>query len=138
MHTFGDGPSLLDLLREAGDEAVTFDELELVGISDPARALWELELEGFTVHRVFDERKLCVRLDGDAPRRFHVEDARTEELDAVVAAPAAVEPPMEPAPAFAPAPAPVSAPAAAGASARPLLLALAAFLLVALFARRAR
>ena len=82
MHTIGDGSILLDLLREAGDEAVTFDELELVGITDPARALWELELSGFHVQRVFDERKLCVRLTTEAPRFF--EDAPPEEDVALV------------------------------------------------------
>ena len=57
---------LLDLLREAGDEAVTLDELEVVGVRDPARALFELELAGHAVSRVVDathpRHVPCVRL----------------------------------------------------------------------------
>ena len=58
---------LLDLLREAGDEAVTLDELQVVGVRDPARALFELELAGHAVRRVPDasapgRRLTCVRL----------------------------------------------------------------------------
>ena len=134
MHTIGDGSTLLDLLREAGDEAVTFEELELVGITDPARALWELELSGFHVQRVFDERKLCVRLMTEAPRFF--EDAPPEEDVALAheidttefAAVAPAE--MPPAPA-AVAIAPGSSPARRSAA-----VALLALLLLALVARR--
>ena len=58
---------LLDLLREAADEPVTLDELEVVGVRDPARALFELELAGHAVSRVVDRaasgrRVACVRL----------------------------------------------------------------------------
>jgi hypothetical protein len=63
---------LLDLLREAGDEAVTLDELEIVGVRDPARALLELELAGFAVQRVYEHPArgrpvTCVRLESDQP-----------------------------------------------------------------------
>jgi len=34
---------MLDLLQEAGDEAVTLDELGVAGVHDPAAALLELE-----------------------------------------------------------------------------------------------
>jgi hypothetical protein len=62
---------LLELLREAGDEAVTLDELKVVGLVDPARALLELELAGVAVQRVYEHparggRVTCVRL-GDPP-----------------------------------------------------------------------
>jgi hypothetical protein len=43
---------LLELLREAGDEAVTLDELAIVGVRDPARALRALEEAGHAVQRV--------------------------------------------------------------------------------------
>jgi hypothetical protein len=63
---------LLELLREAGDEAVTLDELKVVGLSDPARALLELELAGISVQRVYEDpargrRVTCVRLAADEP-----------------------------------------------------------------------
>src|SRR6478752_7462135 len=63
---------LLELLREAGDEAVTLDELKVVGLSDPARALLELELAGIAVQRVYEDpargrRVTCVRLAADEP-----------------------------------------------------------------------
>jgi hypothetical protein len=63
---------LLALLREAGDEAVTLDELEVVGVRDPARALLELELAGFPVQRVYEHPArgrtvTCVRLGADEP-----------------------------------------------------------------------
>lgn len=73
MRTLDDTGRLLDLLREAGDEAVTLDELAIVGVRDPARALLELELGGHAVQRVHDLRPhgrvTCVRLGGtaDAP-----------------------------------------------------------------------
>ena len=43
---------MLDLLEEAGDEAVTLDELGVAGVRDPARALLELELAGLEIQRV--------------------------------------------------------------------------------------
>src|SRR6476660_7289687 len=63
---------LLELLREAGYEAVTLDELKVVGLSDPARALLELELAGLAVQRVYEDpargrRVTCVRLAADEP-----------------------------------------------------------------------
>ena len=64
MPTPGVGPNLLELLHEAGDEAVTLAELEVVGITEPARALLELELAGLRVQRVYEHesRQICVRL----------------------------------------------------------------------------
>lgn len=67
MSAIDDAGLLLDLLREAGDEAVTLDELTVVGVQDPARALLELELAGFAVHRVLERPRpgrsvTCVRL----------------------------------------------------------------------------
>ncbi|MEA2320709.1 MAG: hypothetical protein QOD81_559 [Solirubrobacteraceae bacterium] len=53
---------LLDLLREAGEEAVTLDELAVAGVRDPARALHALEEAGHAVQRVHDNRFTCVRL----------------------------------------------------------------------------
>ena len=106
MHTLDDPARLLGLLREAGDEPVSLDELEIVGVVDPATALHTLELAGHAVQRVRDARAdravTCVRLAG------------------------------EPAPVPAPALQPVPAPAAA-ASRRPLVavLVLAVLLLLA-------
>jgi hypothetical protein len=66
MDLLEDTGLLLDLLREAGDEAVTLDELEVVGVRDPARALLQLELAGHAVSRVVDathpRQVPCVRL----------------------------------------------------------------------------
>jgi hypothetical protein len=59
---------MLDLLQEAGQEAVTLDELGVAGVQDPARALLELELLGLEIQRVLvrgdhAERAFeCVRL----------------------------------------------------------------------------
>lgn len=58
---------LLDLMREADDEAVTLDELTIVGIDDPAAALLALELAGYGLERVIDTSEHgrevpCVRL----------------------------------------------------------------------------
>jgi hypothetical protein len=67
-----DTVQLLELLREAGEEAVTLDELAIVGVRDPARALRELEEAGHAVQRV-PERPArgpvvtCVRLAPPAP-----------------------------------------------------------------------
>jgi hypothetical protein len=98
---------LLELLREAGPEAVTLDELRVVGVRDPAAALLALEVAGHGVMRVFEHPDrgrpvTCVRLAG---------------------------PDEQPAPAPAP-------PAPAPRDRLPLLLALAAALLVVLFAAR--
>ena len=64
MPTLDDTGRLLDLLQEAGAEPVTLDELEIVGVIDPARALFELERAGHAVHRVYENRITCVRLAG--------------------------------------------------------------------------
>ena len=59
---------MLDLLHEAGDEAVTLDELGVAGVRDPAQALLELELLGLEIQRVLvrgdrpDRAFECVRL----------------------------------------------------------------------------
>ena len=62
MRTLDETSRLLDLLREAGDQPVTLAELEVVGVSDPASALLDLELAGHAISRVLDERVECVRL----------------------------------------------------------------------------
>jgi hypothetical protein len=63
-----DKARLLNLLREAGEEPVTLDELEIAGVSDPSLALQALELAGHAVERVIDQtegrRFECVRLAG--------------------------------------------------------------------------
>jgi len=112
MRTLDDTGRLLDLLREAGDEPVTLDELAIVGVPEPARLLAALEREGHPLSRVQDVRAdrpvACVRL-------------RAEE---------------EPAPAPIAATPPSPAPAAGR---HPLLLAVVALLLVLLVrAARAR
>lgn len=90
MHQTLDGRTsrLLDLMREADDEAVTLDELAIAGVHEPAAALLALELAGYGLERVIDTseggRELpCVRLARptwpvDAP-------APTTALPAVVA-----------------------------------------------------
>lgn len=67
MHALDDSDLLLDLLREAGDEPVTLDELQIVGVQSPAEALLALELAGHAVHRVYDDRVTCVRLGPASP-----------------------------------------------------------------------
>jgi|SRR5215218_8130935 len=62
-----DTVQLLELLLEAGDEAVTLDELAIVGVRDPAGALRELEDAGHAVQRVRERPErgravTCVRL----------------------------------------------------------------------------
>jgi hypothetical protein len=131
---------LLDLMREADDEAVTLDELAIAGVEDPAAALLALETAGFGLERVLDttERGLelpCVRLARptwpiDAP-------APTLEFTAVrVSAPAAA-----PAPEWQPAPAPAGEAAPVPQTRRPVeaLLALTLLGLVLVWLlRRAR
>jgi hypothetical protein len=84
---------MLDLLQEAGDEAVTLDELGVAGVRDPAKALLELELSGLQIQRVLvhcdhAERTFeCVRLAQDEPEQ------PTVELAAVVPRPAAAPEP---------------------------------------------
>ena len=54
---------LLERLRQAGDEAVTFAELHASGIAFPAAVVSELELRGYVIERVYDHgRPLGVRL----------------------------------------------------------------------------
>jgi hypothetical protein len=74
MPTLADTDRLLDLLREAGPEAVTLDELRIVGVTDPAAALLALEVAGHGVMRVYEHpgraRPVpCVRLaaPGEVP-----------------------------------------------------------------------
>jgi hypothetical protein len=62
MRASDDTTRLLDLLREAGDEAVSLAELEVVGVRDPASALLDLELSGHAISRILDDRTECVRL----------------------------------------------------------------------------
>jgi hypothetical protein len=67
-----DTVQLLELLREAGEEAVTLDELAIVGVRDPAGALRELEDAGHAVQRVPERPDrgpavTCVRLAPPAP-----------------------------------------------------------------------
>jgi hypothetical protein len=59
---------MLELLEEAGEEAVTLDELGVAGVRDPAQALLELELAGLAIQRVLvrgdraDRALECIRL----------------------------------------------------------------------------
>ena len=67
MATLDETGRLLDLLREAGGEPVSLDELAIAGgLADPAVALLDLELAGHAVARVQDTRAdrriTCVRL----------------------------------------------------------------------------
>jgi hypothetical protein len=75
MHVLDETDLLLDLLREAGDEPVTLDELGVVGVQDPAQALLALELAGHSVHRVYEGpvAPMCVRLGAAAPARRGVD-----------------------------------------------------------------
>ena len=76
---------MLELLEEAGTEAVTLDELGVAGVRDPTRALLDLELAGLEIQRVLvrePERDVeCVRL---ALREEEEEEQPTVELAAVV------------------------------------------------------
>jgi hypothetical protein len=109
---------MLDLLHEAGSEAVTLDELGVAGVRDPAQALLALELAGHHVQRVLSREHPgadveCVRL---APPEDLDLEPPTTELGSAVAAHA---------PVVARRPAPQGA-----------LLALAVLVLLALLARR--
>jgi hypothetical protein len=93
---------LLELLREAGDEAVTLDELAIVGVRDPARALRALEESGHAVQRVYERPGrgrpvTCVRLaaPGETPAP---EPAPRLPVPAPRRAPALAPPPSPPAP----------------------------------------
>ena len=84
---------MLELLSEAGDEAVTLDELGVAGVRDPARALLELELAGLEIQRVLVRGERagrafeCVRLAGPVVGDLPVEQP-TVELAAVAERPA--------------------------------------------------
>jgi hypothetical protein len=111
---------MLDLLHEAGTEAVTLDELGVAGVRDPARALLELELAGHHIQRVLSRARPgadveCVRLAPAIDLPAPADEPPTAEL-ALPAAPA-------------PAPAPRSMTGAA-------MLGLVLLVLTALLARR--
>ena len=54
---------LLERLRQAGDQPVTFAELHADGIAFPAAVVTELELNGYVIERVYDHgRMVGVRL----------------------------------------------------------------------------
>jgi hypothetical protein len=101
-HTLDDRASLLlELMREADDEAVTLDELAIAGIEDPATALLALEQAGFGLERVIDTSERgrempCVRLA--RPTWPIDEPAPTLEFAAVrpTPAPAAADSPPAP------------------------------------------
>jgi hypothetical protein len=125
MRTLDETHRLLELLREAGDEPVSLDELTVVGLRDPARALLELELAGHHVHRVYETgrrgRLTCVRL---APDRQDATAPAPDRPDPVPAAPGGDVP--APAASTVPGAAPLAA-----AARRFTLAALAGALLVA-------
>jgi hypothetical protein len=91
---------MLDLLEEAGQEAVTLDELGVAGVRDPAQALLELELLGLEIQRVLvrgDQAQHafeCVRLaqPEPEPEQPTVELAAVRHRPAPGPAPAAEEP----------------------------------------------
>jgi hypothetical protein len=87
---------MLDLLQEAGEEAVTLDELGVAGVRDPARALLELELAGLEIQRVLVRAERgpaveCVRLAQPPAHPAPEAEQPTVEL-------AAVAPRQQPAP----------------------------------------
>jgi len=54
---------LLERLRQAGEQPVAFAELHAGGIDFPAAVVSELELSGYVIERVYDQRRLIgVRL----------------------------------------------------------------------------
>ena len=54
---------MLERLREAGEQPVTFAELRVGGIDFPAAVVSELELNGYEIERVYDRvRPIGVRL----------------------------------------------------------------------------
>ena len=54
---------LLERLRQAGDQPLTFPELHAAGIDFPATVVCELELNGHAIERVYDHGRLVgVRL----------------------------------------------------------------------------
>jgi hypothetical protein len=142
MRTLDDTARLLDLLREAGDEPVSLDELAIVGVVEPAAALEALERAGHALHRVEDlraeERITCVRLTerpSDPPMtRSLGRSARLEEPESWFAddEPWLAATPLPPLPPLASA-----TPATPAADRRPLVLgALVLALLLLLLGRR--
>lgn len=60
---------LLELLQQAGEKPASFAELRVGGIDFPAAVVSELELNGYTVERVYEHgRLLGVRLTGSEPQ----------------------------------------------------------------------
>jgi hypothetical protein len=60
---------LLERLRQAGDQPVTFAELHTTGIDFPAAVVSELELNGYVIERVHDHGRLIgVRLRHPDPQ----------------------------------------------------------------------
>ena len=118
---------LLDLLREAGEEAVTLDELEIVGVVDPAEALRRLEEAGHHLQRVIDTSAAGAELETirlaareEAAERGAIDwptfewpqvapAAVTADVPETPEAPETPETPETPAAASAPAPAPATA-----------------------------
>jgi hypothetical protein len=59
---------LLERLRQAGERPVDFAELHAGGIDFPAAVVCELELNGYTTERVYDNGRLVgLRLVGPEP-----------------------------------------------------------------------
>jgi hypothetical protein len=49
---------LLERLRQAGDQPVSFAELHAAGVDFPAAVVCELELNGYAIKRVYDHGRL--------------------------------------------------------------------------------
>ena len=111
---------MLDLLQEAGQEAVTLDELGVAGVQDPAKALLELELLGLEIQRVL--------VRGDHAQR---------EFECVRLAPAEPEQPTVELAAVAPAPGPAPPADEARSRAQGIVLLAVLLAVVALILRRA-
>jgi hypothetical protein len=47
---------LLEILREAGQQPLTFRDLQALGIRQPANLIYELELTGQAIERVYQAR----------------------------------------------------------------------------------
>jgi hypothetical protein len=61
---------LLDRLRRAGGRPVALTELRTSGIDFPATVISELELHGYTIERVYENRRLVgVRLSEPEPSK---------------------------------------------------------------------
>jgi len=60
---------LLERLRQAGEQPVAFAELHAGGIDFPAAVVGELQLNGYTIERVYEHGRLVgVRLVNPEPR----------------------------------------------------------------------